>query len=91
MGHLTYNEVDYLVRGMDSKFKNTPTKPVKKETLRMQFFIRDKMVSFMYDPYNVNKTLYITQQEGELIMKKLEYTFKKRKCAQGVLYKLTSV
>ena len=88
MGKLTYNEVDYLIRGMEYKFKNTPTKETKKQNLNRQFFIRDAMISFVNNKTNVKSVLVVSAEDGELIKKKLEFTFKKRKCTQEVLDKL---
>ena len=82
--------MEYLVRGIEYKFKNTPTKEVKKETLKRQYFIRDAMISFVENPTNKDTVLVISPEDGELIMKKLEFTFKKRKCAQDVLHNLIS-
>lgn len=89
MATLTYDDVEYLYRGLNTKFRHTPTRSTKRINLSKQFFLRDIMKTFIDNQNNINKTLHITPQDGELIKKKLEYTFTKRKCTQDLLYKLT--
>jgi hypothetical protein len=89
MGFLTYKEVEYLIRGLNTNFRNSPTKSPKKHSLRMQYIIRDSMLNFIENKYNINQRYFISSACGKLMMRKLEYTFKKRKCTQDLLYRLT--
>ncbi len=88
MGQLTFTDVKNVLRGMEYKFKNMPLKASKSEGLNEQLKLREDLLSFAADESNVNKTFFVHPDVGELFIKKLEYTFKKKERNQVFINKL---
>lgn len=90
MGKINFKEVEKINKGFEYSFKNRDSKKSRSENLNKQIELRDSMRDFLTDETNENKTFDISAEDGELLVKKLEYRFKNNKNNQDLINLLKS-
>ncbi len=88
MGKLTFIEAKNILKGMEYTFKNRPLKESVSDALNQQLRLREDLKVFTGDENNTKETFFVHPDVGELFVKKLEYTFKKKEKNQDLINKL---
>ncbi|MBD3198244.1 MAG: hypothetical protein GF317_24560 [Candidatus Lokiarchaeota archaeon] len=87
---MNYKEIEKINKGFEYSFKNRDSKKSRSENLNKQIELRDSMRDFLADEKNENKSYNVSAEDGELLIKKLEYRFKNNKNNQTLINLLKS-